>query len=162
MTKYINLGDLKHGFIYKIHARNLCVGVWDKNAQGFIGIRHKLGSQYLFTELEYTTNSRFGTAMAVEALDESVPEGVRVSEALDPVCRHCGDRTYSAIVADPSWPRGQRCTGDKHYVNSACPLEGTYCAVTQENKDLYDLLCKIEDRLDIKYTTMVDPTTVEN
>jgi len=62
--------------IYRIRSRNLVVGAWRAETQGFIGIREKFGDLYLFEE--YHSEVR-GTAFAWEALD-MVPDGVEISE----------------------------------------------------------------------------------
>lgn len=64
----IPIYDLEHGRIYKLRSRNLVVGVWDEKAQGFIGLREKFGSRYLFTELHWDAHEFYGTAVALEAL----------------------------------------------------------------------------------------------
>ena len=162
MTNYIALNDLEHGRVYRIHSRNLTVGVWNSVAQGFIGIRRKFNSYFLFTELEYTVNDYFGTARAVEALDTVVPSSMQISESLDPVCRECGDRTFQVWKSEPSWPNGQRCVGNKHYVNSGCHLEGTHCSVIPENRELYNLMHNVQVKLGNPAVILVNTTTVEN
>jgi hypothetical protein len=47
--------------VYRIHSRNLSVGVYRAAVKGFIGIRVKFGSHYLFTEYHYDTGAPFGT-----------------------------------------------------------------------------------------------------
>lgn len=55
---YIAMPDCVHGAIYKLHSRNLSYGAYDKEAQGFIGIRQKFGDRYLFTEYHWDTGGR--------------------------------------------------------------------------------------------------------
>ena len=47
---YIPLEKCKNRSLYKIKSRNLEFGVFNKDTLGFIGIREKLGSEFLFTE----------------------------------------------------------------------------------------------------------------
>lgn len=148
MTDYLELSSLEHGRVYRVHSRNLAIGVWNSYTQGFIGIREKFKSRYLFSELEYSSNSRFGTAKAVSHdLDLIVPAPMKISETLDPVCSACGDRTYPVWIDEPKWSSGRRCVGDRHYVNSQCTLEGTHCAVSPANIDLFNCLDAIENSL---------------
>lgn len=61
----INEPDLIRGGIYAISARNFLVGVYDGD-QGFIGIRMKFGTRYLFTE--YLARERGGTQLGVDTV----------------------------------------------------------------------------------------------
>lgn len=61
----LRMGSLKDGQVYRIRSRNLVIGVWRAATQGFIGIREKFGSVYLFEEYHWETGAPFGTAHAV-------------------------------------------------------------------------------------------------
>lgn len=58
---WIKLEDCKHGGLYKIHARNFSLGVFDEKQQGFVGIREKFGDEYLFVEYHWDTGAPYGT-----------------------------------------------------------------------------------------------------
>ena len=45
---------------------DLVVGVFIKDKAGFIGIREKFGSRYLFMEYHYDTGAPYGTAQPVK------------------------------------------------------------------------------------------------
>lgn len=77
--KYLIIEECEHGRLYKIKSRNLSLGVYDENAKGFIGIRTKFGSRFLFTEYHYDTGAPFGTAWPIEALD-LVPSEIKIEE----------------------------------------------------------------------------------
>ena len=50
--------------VYQIRCRNLSFGVWNGKESpwaGFIGIREKFGSEYLFTEYHCDTGAPHGT-----------------------------------------------------------------------------------------------------
>lgn len=49
---YIKLADCVPGAVYTLQSRNLTLGVYDGKT-GFIGLRHKLGHTYLFTEYHH-------------------------------------------------------------------------------------------------------------
>ena len=69
--------------IYRLQSRNLMVGAWNPATLGFIGVREKFGSQYLFTEYEHDlAGPPFGTARAVEYLDVTVPDNIPMLERL--------------------------------------------------------------------------------
>lgn len=70
----IPMRALEHGRVYRIQSRNLITGVWRGSSQGFIGIREKFGSEYLFEEYHHETGAPFGTASAIYPLDITVPE----------------------------------------------------------------------------------------
>jgi hypothetical protein len=67
--KYIALADCKISHIYKIYARNFKIGVFD-GSDGFIGIREKFGSRYLFTEYHWDTGEPHGTVKPIEDIGE--------------------------------------------------------------------------------------------
>ena len=69
------MNDLEHGRIYRIQSRNLLVGAWNSRTQGFIGVREKFGSLYLFEEYHSETGPPHGTARPIHPLgEEVVPE----------------------------------------------------------------------------------------
>lgn len=69
--------------VYRIHSRNLVVGAWRAETRGFIGVREKFGSLYLFEEYHSETGPPLGTAVAIEAYDLLVPETVLLAEHLE-------------------------------------------------------------------------------
>jgi len=62
--------------LYEIHCRNLILGVYDGN-EGFIGIREKFGSEYLFTEFHYDQGAPFGT------VDGQIDTGIDLPENIE-------------------------------------------------------------------------------
>lgn len=70
---FIPLEDLEDGRVYRLKSRNLLVGLWRAKTNGFIGVRQKFDSRYLFEEFHYDTDSHCGTARATEALDLTWP-----------------------------------------------------------------------------------------
>jgi hypothetical protein len=81
MDNYIALGDCKHGQVYKINSRNLSFGVFKMGVYGFIGIREKFGSRYLFTEFHWDTGAPFGTVMPIKVIC-MLPSNIMVNETL--------------------------------------------------------------------------------
>lgn len=80
---YIPLDQCENGYLYKIQSRNLSFGVYRQEVKGFVGIREKFGSKYLFTEYHWDTGPPLGTVhpitklekCPVEQLNEGFPEG---------------------------------------------------------------------------------------
>jgi len=77
---YMPLDQCKKGYLYKIDSRNLSYGVYD-GKQGFIGIREKFGSKYLFTEFHYDQGAPYGTVFPEKEL-EQVPDRIEICEYL--------------------------------------------------------------------------------
>ena len=80
MTKYkeslprIAIRDCRKGYLYKLESRNLASGVYD-GEEGFIGIRTKFSSVYLFTEYHWDQGPPYGTAIPLKEVGK-VPEGI--------------------------------------------------------------------------------------
>lgn len=66
----IPLEECKHGWLYRIDARNFSFGVFNEDSKGFIGVRYKFGHEYLFTEFHWDTGAPFGTVCPQECLEE--------------------------------------------------------------------------------------------
>jgi hypothetical protein len=56
---------MEKGKLYKVDARNFTYAVYDGDG-GFIGIRQKFGDAYLFTELDYEIDEKYGTVTIEE------------------------------------------------------------------------------------------------
>src|SRR6266498_5084797 len=70
--------NLIEGHLYRIGSRNLPYGVYDGRG-GFIGIREKFGSLFLFTEYDWDKGPPFGTVTVREDLGP-IPEGIEPVE----------------------------------------------------------------------------------
>jgi len=83
----IPIKDCIEGHIYSLLSRNLKLGVYRGNegtkrfGPGFIGIRTKFGSRYLFEEYHWDCGEPYGTANPLRDLGP-LPEGIEVCEAL--------------------------------------------------------------------------------
>lgn len=49
---YIKIPDLVAGYVYHVHSRSFCVGVWN-GVDGSIGIRSEWGYKQLYTEYHW-------------------------------------------------------------------------------------------------------------
>ncbi len=141
----IALQDCKHGWTYKIHSRNLVVGVFNKERNGFVGIREKFGSRYLFMEYHWDTGAPHGTVKPEREIEECPVKDLR--ESFDMVCFKCDDPVHF-VKKDPV-----KGTGDWEHVRdpSTCPKIVTSLDNwgSPKNKDLFDYLEKIEKSLEI-------------
>jgi hypothetical protein len=87
----IEIADLKPGYLYRLNARNIRIGVWNPATHGgrgsFIGIRTKFNSRFLDTELHYDADPNFGTATPTEELADCPIQNINHDLGL--VCRKC-------------------------------------------------------------------------
>jgi hypothetical protein len=75
----IPIEDCIFGRVYKIRCRNLSYGVYDGDS-GFIGIRTKFGSRYLFTEYHWDAGAPFGTVRKQEDTGINVPNNINIKD----------------------------------------------------------------------------------
>ena len=61
LVTYIPLDKCKDKYLYKIDSRNLSYGVFRKSTSGFLGIRTKFGSRFIFEENHWDSDPNFGT-----------------------------------------------------------------------------------------------------
>jgi hypothetical protein len=91
---YIPREKCKEGYAYKIHSRNLSIGVFRKTLSGssqfksgFIGIREKIGKLFLFTEYHRDDGSPYGTVSPESEIEKCPIEDLRVD--LGVICGNC-------------------------------------------------------------------------
>lgn len=136
----IPMDDLVDRGVYAIRSRNLSVGVWDANRKGFIGIREKFGSRYLFMEYHYDYDPHVGTVSQMEFLDTVVPEEIRLVEGRS-VCEECEAPTEWVPDNPPNWAPGRQ----THIDGSPPHLGETKIkAMYRTNQELFDLLESIK------------------
>jgi hypothetical protein len=82
---FIAADELKVGSVYRLHARNLVLGVF--TGSYFIGIREKFGNRFL--DPEYPRVDRSGTARASEEIGSIAP-GIALRTSTGTVCGACG------------------------------------------------------------------------
>lgn len=78
--QHIPVSKIKLGYTYKLNARNFHYGVAHRNYGyvGFIGIRYKLRSTYLFSEIHWDENSDFGTAKPILEIEECPVKDIHI------------------------------------------------------------------------------------
>lgn len=107
----IDKKDLKKGSIYKLRSRNLAYGVFDGD-RGFIGIREKLGSEFLFREY-YADGSPYGTVQPLEEVG-AISGAVEIAETLGSRCSICGKRAWWTGPPSPApWACEGSCSPDE-------------------------------------------------
>jgi hypothetical protein len=66
--------------LYRLKCRNLTLGVYDGN-QGFIGIREKFSSKFLFTEYHWDQGPPYGTVYGVVDTGIDLPDHIQLCES---------------------------------------------------------------------------------
>ena len=67
----IAVGDCKHGYTYRVRARNFRIGVFDSSKGRFAGIRHKFGNRFLDWEQHWDNGAPYGTVHVVAELEQT-------------------------------------------------------------------------------------------
>lgn len=121
---YMMMEELRPRQVYRLQARNLVVGAWNPDTLGFVGVRHKFGDAYPFTEYHYDADPRVGTAMPVEPVEGLlVPEEIPLAE-LEPGT-WCGDQEGVEVAYNKDAKRhehvadGAHCRNARVYPNRA-------------------------------------------
>ena len=125
---YIPIAECKNGGLYRIHSRNLRLGVFVEAQGGFIGIREKMGYEYLFTEYHWDTGAPYGTVQPVELLEECTITPIQ--ETL-----HIVDSKTKRVVEFESKHQG----GNGWFFKDTGE-SGDIMPESIENKDLFDWL----------------------
>ena len=90
--KSIPIKQCENRRLYKIDSRNLKYGVYRADTQGFIGVRTKFSSRFLFEENHWDTGEPYGTVKPEAATEYILPDEIILSEELDLVCSNCNTR----------------------------------------------------------------------
>jgi len=72
----IPLDQCRDRRVYRVLSRNLSLGVFRASSRGFIGIRTKFGSRFLFEEYHWDTGAPYGTANPLEELGVTLPDDI--------------------------------------------------------------------------------------
>jgi hypothetical protein len=133
MNDTIRLTECKPRHVYRLRSRNLSVGVFDEDSNGFIGIREKFGSRYLDTEHHRDTGPPHGTATPYEELG-AVPKGIEVREDEPAIDQET--KRQVVIRRDRQNPK----VGSWYYLDTGESFEGT------PYRPLFDLLDSLGNR----------------
>lgn len=131
---YIRIPDLDERGLYRIYSRNLDLGVWDGKG-GFIGIRTKFGSRFLFTEYHFDFSEHHGTVRPVQITDW-LPEDIELIEGHS-VCDVCDE-------LEPQFDRERGETADERWFHKSGRTDHSVHAVHKQNEPLFNW---IDERL---------------
>lgn len=134
MDSAIPLSACQKGHIYELHSRNLARGVFDGET-GFVGIRTKFGSRYLFTEYHHETGPPHGTALPLHHLDV-LPEGIGVYEYEQSIDRVSG----RPVAFDSPVSKG----GRGWYYTDTNEADEAIRPASRQNQRLFDYLDSLE------------------
>jgi len=136
-TDRVPLEACIEGRIYKLASRNLEYGVFDGQT-GFIGIRSKFGSRFLFTEFHWDQGPPHGTVFGVEDTGVNVPNAMVLATSLGTEDEKTGRLIrFDKPVADGG--RGWVYLDTDQRAVDTLP-------VSMRNKELFDFLDDFEKR----------------
>lgn len=152
---YIPIDQCVDRGVYRIHSRNLSVGVYRADVKGFIGIRLKCGDRYLFTEYHYDTGAPFGTVFP-KAQIEYLPDDISCHElvqhefggnsfAIDPATNTERPVVRRDLTAGEEPHYGRRGFVDEWAGTSERLPEGVWTHVKQ-NQELFEFLDCLEEK----------------
>jgi hypothetical protein len=100
---YVELKDCVRGGVYCLVSRNLPLGVFD-GVDGFVGVRHKAGDVFLFTEYHWDTEEHrpYGTVRPLELL-EMLPEGMEPRQYEPVLCSKHGRPCHYQSGTSTGW-----------------------------------------------------------
>ena len=79
-SNYIPVSEIKLGHTYKVEGRNFHIGVahieWEYVC--FVGIRYKLQSTYLFSEVHWDEGPDIGTAKPISEIEKCPIENINI------------------------------------------------------------------------------------
>lgn len=93
VEKKINFKNLKDGWLYKIHARNASIGIFSEKTGSFYIRRRKFNEIYLFDEYEESVSKDFGTAYAIEEIEQSPFSGDEIENNSKDVLIYLKEKT---------------------------------------------------------------------
>ena len=145
----IPLKDCKHGWTYQLSSRNLIIGVFNERTKGFVGLRDKFRSLFLFTELHRDVGAPHGTATPVSELEQCPVGDLR--ESFDVICFDCKGMVHW-LENEAKYGKGK---GDWQHVGEPPPgckkiVTGSGRWGAPKNTELFDYLKNIEDRYSSK------------
>jgi hypothetical protein len=68
---YIPIEECKNGCLYHIYARNSNYGIYSEKEKGFIILRTKWKSEFLFVEFHWDTGFPYGTVKPLKEIENS-------------------------------------------------------------------------------------------
>jgi hypothetical protein len=119
------------------------LGIYQKSTGGFLGVREKFGSKYIFEEEHREKGTSYGTVTPYMELPEFLPESILLVESLPPTCESCG-----GLVGYSKYKAG----ADRGWIHLEEDCGSEVIAIATRNKPLFDWLLIMEG----KYLGSVD------
>lgn len=142
----IPMAECEDRRLYQINSRNLVVGVYREATKGFIGIRTKFDSRYLFEEYHHEADPHVGTVQPERALDVWLPEEILLRERLEGTWCSLHDRpvafenTEGYGDGQPTYEGQPRMKGRWFHVDADTPLDKDDHPVGKGNPALQEFL----------------------
>lgn len=133
----IKLEDCKNRRVYKIHSRNLLLGVFDATCLGFIGIREKFGELFLFTEYHWDNGPPHGTVKPLEDTGIDLPRDINLSCHEEDVIDL---KTKRIVIFDSPKISG----GKGWYFKDTGEFSDSILPYSPRNEKLFEYLSKLE------------------
>ena len=133
----IPLKECKHRFLYRIHSRNLDFGIFNKENNGFVGLRYKSGDLFLFTELHDDLGHPHGTVRPLEEL-EVLPEEIALKTRIESI-----DAITKRLVA---FDKPKSHGGRGWYFLDTGESSEDIDPVARQNKELFNWLKEKEEQ----------------
>jgi len=142
---YLPIADCKRGHVYRLRSRNLRFGLFvPENENGFVGIRAKFGSLFLFTEHHWDNGPPFGTVKPLEDLGPLEDSTIEFWESGPTVCEKCGHRVdYVEVEGGCKLENGVVVPGRWEHLEKVDSCAEAY-PESKINGSLFDALQKIE------------------
>lgn len=135
------MDELEDRRVYIIRSRNLSVGAWRAETKGFIGVRLKFGSEYLFEEYHYDADPHVGTVSAATPTDVVVPNDMLLAPNLPGSWCKLHDRRARWV---PNEELGR--FGKWYHMDDGSLLADDDMPRGKSNHDLFDLLKPLHDQ----------------
>jgi len=141
--------------LYRIRSRNLRLGVYNPETGGFLGIREKFGSRYVFEEYHWENGPPYGTVHPQEDLGVDLPEDIMLREDMPGSWDKSGTREVYFDRPKAEGGRGWL------YKDTDEPLPDGEGGYRHENKALYEWLEAKEKEFPPMVTINLDEQTAK-
>ncbi len=147
---YLAKSECKERVLYRIHSRNLAFGVYKEATGGFLGLREKFGSIFIFQEYHWD-NPSFATVRPIEALPETLPNEIMLEESLGIVCRGCDRSVEYRDFPDGPKTVQYECLRWTSVKGEWIHLETSECADIKPASGTNDALERWLQQMEVKY-----------
>jgi len=150
---YIPINECVDRGAYEMRSRNLHIGVFSIKDGGFIGIREKFRSLYLFTEYHYDNGPPFGTVRPTKKIGD-LPADIENEENMrhehgDSWVKEKSNGKIRAVarrnLRENEEIHGRRQGFVDEYVDTGKRLSDDIYPHLRENKKLFDYLKKLKN-----------------